>query len=161
MPVSVSSEGVETFDQKLNAFRTEIKAAVDAREKKEVTLVVTEKEVNSKLVQVLAEGELPLERILINFSDGRFLVYTIVETSGVNAKTGAIGRIEVVKGAPKIIIEDFNLGKLPLPKIVNMRVEQLANIVVRLQLADMSLEITSVQIKNRQLTVIGTTKTGT
>lgn len=96
----------------------------------------------------------------INFGDGYFLIYAVLDTPGVDAKTGAIGRIVVVNGDPKIVIQEFNLGKLPLPKTVNRRVEQLLNIMVSLRLADVSMEITNVQIKNHQLTATGTTKTG-
>lgn len=84
-------------------------------------MVITEKEANSKLVQLLAEGELPLKKILINFGDGYFLISALMDAPGVDAKTGAIGRIEISKGRPKVVLAEFNLGKLPLPKSVKMR----------------------------------------
>jgi hypothetical protein len=160
IPVAVSADASQSFDQKLDALKGQIKAAVDAGEKKQVSLVITEKEINSKLVQMLAEGELPsLKRVLINFDDGYFLTYAVVDTPGIDAKTGSMGRVEIIEGEPKVVIDEFNLGKLPLPKSVNRRVEQLLNIMVNLQLPDVSLDITGVEIKNHQLTVIGTTKT--
>ena len=160
IPVAVSADASQSFDQKLDALKGQIKAAVDAGEKKQVSLVITEKEINSKLVQMLAEGELPsLKRVLINFGDGYFLTYAVVDTPGINAKTGSMGRVEIIEGEPKVVIDEFNLGKLPLPKSVNRRVEQLLNIMVNLQLPDVSLDITGVEIKNHQLTVTGTTKT--
>lgn len=158
--VAVSADASQSFDQKLDALKGQIKAAVDAGEKKQVSLVITEKEINSKLVQMLAEGELPsLKRVLINFGDGYFLTYAVVDTPGIDAKTGSMGRVEIIEGEPKVVIAEFNLGKLPLPKSVNRRVEQLLNIMVNLQLPDVSLDITGVEIKNHQLTVTGTTKT--
>ncbi len=160
IPVAVSADASQSFDQKLDALKGQIKAAVDAGEKKQVSLVITEKEINSKLVQMLAEGELPsLKRVLINFGDGYFLTYAVVDTPGIDAKTGSMGRVEIIEGEPKVVIDEFNLGKLPLPKSVNRRVEQLLNIMVNLQLPDVSLDITGVEIKNHQLTVTGTTKT--
>jgi len=160
IPVAVSADASQSFDQKLDALKGQIKAAVDAGEKKQVSLVITEKEINSKLVQMLAEGELPsLKRVLINFGDGYFLTYAVVDTPGINAKTGSMGRVEIIEGKPKVVIDEFNLGKLPLPKSINRRVEQLMNIIVSLQLPDVSLDITGVEIKNHQLTVTGTTKT--
>ncbi len=160
IPVAVSADASQSFDQKLDALKGQIKAAVDAGEKKQVSLVITEKEINSKLVQMLAEGELPsLKRVLINFGDGYFLTYAVVDTPGIDAKTGSMGRVEIIEGEPKVVIAEFNLGKLPLPKSVNRRVEQLLNIMVNLQLPDVSLDITGVEIKNHQLTVTGTTKT--
>jgi hypothetical protein len=160
IPVTGSPEAVQNFDQKLDELEGQIKAAVDAGENKEVSLVITEKEIYSKLAQMLAEGELqPLEGVLINFGDGYFLTYAVVDTPGIDAKTGLKGRVEIIKGEPKIVIDEFNLGKLPLPKSVDKRVEQLLNIIVSLQLPEVSLDITSVEIKDHQLTVTGTTKT--
>jgi hypothetical protein len=160
VPVAVTADAAQSFDDKLKSADTQIKAAVEAREKREVSLVITENEANSKLVQMLAEGQLPLKRILINFGDGYFLTYAVLDAPVIDAKTGTIGRIEIVDGKPKIAVDEFNLGKLPLPESVKARVEQLANIMVSLQLADVPLDITSVQIKDRQLTITGTTKTG-
>lgn len=158
--VAVSAEAAQSFDLKLRNAKAEIETAVNTGQKKEVTLSITDKEVNSKVTQIKAKGELPVRELLINFRNGDFLAYAVVDTPGVNAKIGAIGRVEVVNGTPKIVITDFNLGKLPLPKTINRRVEQILNIMVSLQLSDVSVEISNVQIKNHQLTIIGTTKTG-
>jgi len=160
IPVAVSADAVQSFNQKLDELEGQIKAAVGAGENREVSLIITENEINSKLVQMLAEGELPLlKRILINFGDGYFLTYAVVDTPGIDAKTGLMGRVEIIEGEPEIVIDEFNLGKLPLPKSVDKRVEQLVNIIVTLQLPEVSLDITSAEIKNHQLTVTGITKT--
>lgn len=58
-PVAVSAEAAQSFDQKLSSLKSEIEAAVNAGQKKEVTLVITDKEINSKLTQIRAKGELP------------------------------------------------------------------------------------------------------
>ena len=161
IPVSVSADAVQSFDQKLDELDSQIKAAVGAGENREISLIITEKEVNSKLVQMLAEGELPiLKRILINFGDGYFLTYAVVDAPGIDAKTGLMGRVEIIEGKPKIVLDEFNLGKLPLPKSVDKRAEQLVNIIATLQLPETYLDITSVEIENQQLTVTGITKTG-
>ncbi len=160
VPVTVTADAAQSFDDKLKSADTQIKAAVEAREKKELSLVITENEANSKLVQMLAEGQLPFKRILINFGDGYFLTYAVLDAPVIDAKTGTIGRIDIADGKPKIVIDEFNLGKLPLPESAKVRVEQLANIMLNSQLAGLPLEITSVQFQDHQLTVIGTTKTG-
>jgi hypothetical protein len=160
VPVTVTADAAQSFDTKLESTNAEIKAAVEAREKRQVNLTITESEANSKLVQMLAEGELPMKRALLNFGDGYFLGYAVVGAPVIDAKAGAIGRIEIQNGKPKVIIEEFNLGKLPLPDSAKVRVEQLANIVVSLKLADIPLDITSIQIQDHQITIDGTTKTG-
>src|SRR4030043_139911 len=160
VPVTVTADAAQNFDDKLESADTQIKSAVEAREKREVNLVITENEANSKLVQMLAEGQLPLKRILINFGDGYFLTYAIFDAPVIDAKTGTIGRIETADGKPKVVIDEFNLGKLPLPQSAKARVEQLANILVGLQLAGVPVDITSVLIQDHQLTITGTTRTG-
>jgi hypothetical protein len=159
-PVTVTADAAQSFDTKLESAQTQIKAAVAAGDKREVNVTITESEANSKLVQMLAEGQLPLKKILINFGDGYFLTYAVVDAPVIDAKTATIGRIEVAAGKPKVVIDEFNLGKLPLSVSAKDRVEQLANVLVSLKLADVSLDITSVEIKDHQLTVKGTTKTG-
>jgi hypothetical protein len=157
-PVAVSADDAQNFDKKLDSLKTQAIEASQIGEKEEVSLVITEKEANSKLVQLLAEGELPLKKIMINFGDGYFLISAVMDAPGVDAKTGAIGQIEISKGKPKVVLAEFNLGKLPLPKSVKVKVEQLLNIMVNLQVSDFPVEISDVQIKNHQLTVTGTTK---
>lgn len=151
-PVAVSAEAAQSLDQKFEALETEIDEAIAAGEERETALVITEKEVNSKLVEVLAEGDLPFDQILVNFREGRFLIYAVADVPGVAARTGAIGRIQVVNGDLEIVIEDFDLGKLPLPQAVNGGVEKLLDIMVKLKLADVPLEITDVEISDRKLT---------
>jgi len=160
VPILPSSEAAQSFDQKISSAKDEIDAAVGAGQAKQVTLTITDKEVNSKMVELRAKGELPVRDASINFGDGKFLAYAIVDTPGINAKTAAIGHVEIVNGSPKIVIEEFNLGKLPLPESADRRAEQLMNVMVRLQLSDVPLEITNIQIKDHELTVTGTTKTG-
>ncbi|MCJ7515706.1 MAG: hypothetical protein MUO89_07065 [Dehalococcoidia bacterium] len=161
VPVNVTADAAQSFDDKLKSLDTQIKADVEAGQKREENLVITESEANSKLAQMLAEGQLPLKRgSLINFGDGYFLAYVVVDAPVIDAKMGAIGRIEIKDGKPRVIIEEFNLGKLPMSVSAKARVEQLANIMVSLQLSDLPLDLTSVQIQDHQITISGTTKTG-
>ena len=157
-PVAVTAEAAQSFDQKFEALEMEIDQAIAAGEERETALVITEKEVNSKLVEVLAEGDLPFDQILVNFREGRFLIYAVADVPGVAARTGAIGRIQVVNGDLEIVLEDFDLGKLPLPQAVNGGIEKLLDIMVKLKLADVPLEITDVEISDRELTVSGLIK---
>jgi len=159
IPVAVTAEAAQSLDQKLEAVETEIDEAVTVGEERKISFVMTEKELNSKLVEVLAEGELPLNEVLVNFREGYFLAYAVMDVPGVAAKTGAIGQMQVVNGDAKVVIEDFDLGKLPLPQAVNSGVEELLDIMLRLKLADLPLEITDIEISNRELTATGLIKT--
>jgi len=158
-PVALSADAAQSYDDKLETANTQIKSAFDARQKREVNLTITESEANSKLRQMLAEGQLPLKAILINFGDGNFLTYAVVDAPIIDAKIGMIGRIEIADGKPTVVVDEFNLGKLPLPQSAKVRAEQLANIILSLQIADVPLDITSVQIADHEITVSGTTRT--
>lgn len=160
VPVAVTADAAQSFDQKLESADSQIEAAVEAREKREVNLTVTEEEVNSKLVQMLAEGQLPLKRVLVNFGDGYFLTYAVFDAPVMDAKTGAIGRIDIVDGKPKVIIDEFNLGKLPVPESTKTRIEQLANLLVSSQIAGIPVDINSVEVTNHELIISGTARTG-
>ena len=155
-----SPEAAQSFDQKISSAKAEIEAAADTGQAKQLTLTITDREINSKMIELRAKGELPVREALINFGDGNFLAYAVIDTPGINAKTAMIGQVEIMNGSPKIVLGDFNLGKLPLPESAEQRVEQLLNIMVDLQLSDVPLEITDVQFSNGELTVTGTTKTG-
>lgn len=160
LPVAVSAEAAQNLDQKLETVDEEIEAAVAANEEKEVRLIITEQEINNKMLDALAEGESSLKKIAINFDNkGRILVYAELETPGVDVKTGAIGQIQVMDGKPTIVIEDFDLGKLPLPQAANSGVEKLLNIMLELKLTDIPVELTAVEITDTQLTATGLTKT--
>ena len=156
---TVSSEAAESLAQKLEAFDKEIEDAVSNGKKVKVNLTITEKEINSKFVEALAEGELPLNEIKINFRENRFLVYAVADVPGVAAKTGTIGRIDVEDGNPKIVVEDFDLGKLPLPQVADRGVEKTLDIMLKLRLTELPVEIKDVEISGRRLTVTGVTKT--
>jgi len=154
-----SPDAAQSFDQKISSAKADIDAAVDSGQKKEITIAITDKEVNSKMIELRAKGELPVRESLLNFGDGQFLAYAVIDTPGINAKTATRGQVEIVNGSPKIVIEDFNLGKLPLPESVDRRAEQLLNLMVKSQLSDVPLEITNIQILDHQIIVTGTTKT--
>lgn len=159
VPVAVTAEAAQSLDQKIETLETEIDEAVAAGQEREMSFVVTEKELNSKLIELLAEGELQLNEVLVNFREGYFLVYAVVDVPGVAARTGAKGRLQVVDGDAKVLIEDFDLGKLPMPQSANSGIEQLLDIMISLKLADLPLELTGIEINNGELTASGLVKT--
>lgn len=159
VPVAVTAEAAQSLDQKIETLETEIDEAVAAGQEREMSFVVTEKELNSKLIELLAEGELQLNEVLVNFREGYFLVYAVVDVPGVAARTGAKGRLQVVDGDAKVLLEDFDLGKLPMPQSANSGIEQLLDIMISLKLADLPLELTGIEINNGELTASGLVKT--
>lgn len=168
IPVLPDEKSALAFEEKIASFENEIEDAVENNQKKEVNLQVSEKEINAKLSKELAKakarpnGKPLIKNMLINLRNsngGEFLIYAELEVPGVNAKTGIVGHVKMVDEKPRIVVTEFNLGKLPVPGGLNQTIEQLLNIMVGIKLADLPLTITNVEIKNRQLTVTGITKT--
>ena len=159
VPVPVSAEAAEKFDQKIDAWEAEIEDAVANDKEMVITLTITEQEINNKILDILAEGELPIKEALVNLGEGYLLAYVVIDNPGVDAETGTLALIEVEDEELKITVEDFDLGKLPLPQGVQDGVEKLVNILTKLKLTDLPVKTTDVQINNHQLIITGVTKT--
>lgn len=159
VPVPVSAEAAEKFDQKIDAWEAEIEDAVANDKEMVITLTITEQEINNKILDILAEGELPIKEALVNLGEGYLLAYVVIDNPGVDAETGTLALIEVEDEELKITVEDFDLGKLPLPQGVQDGVEKLVNIMTKLKLTDLPVKTTDVQINNHQLIITGVTKT--
>lgn len=157
-PVVMTAEAAQSLNQKFQAFKAEIEAAVKAGQEKKVSLTITEEEANSKLVEFLAEKELPLEKILINFGTNSFLGYVVLDTPVIAAKVGMTGKLQIVAGKPKIVIEKFNLGRLPLPKGTAENVTSFLNSMVKSPIEGLPLSITEIQIVKGQLIITGIAK---
>jgi len=158
-PVVLSSEAVDSVNQKLDDLKTSCVTASSSNTKKDVNLVLTEEEVNSTLVMALAEGTLPAKEVLVNFNDGYMLIYNAWSFPGLPIKTAVMGSIEVENGKPTFLIQDFFLGKLPVPNSVDMGVQQLANILIRLNapLEELKIDLKDVTISDGQIKITGIT----
>ena len=154
-PTQVSADSVESFDQKVDALKQKIEAANVANEKKEVTLTISEDEINSKVVELLAQGELPLKELLINFDEDLCKVYAVYNNPGINAKTGLLAQLMVNKGNIKIVVVDFQLGKLPLPKSLVKSVGSILDVMLRTEgiAEDLSIDITSITVGDKRLAI--------
>jgi hypothetical protein len=161
-PVVLSSEAVDSLNQKLSDVKKATAAAEGSKTAKEIQLVITEEEVNSTIVMALAEGTLPAKEMLVNFNDGYLLTYTAWNFPGLPFKTGLIGTLDVEKGKPRFVIRDFYLGKLPVPDFVDAGVQEWINILFKLNapMEELNFELKEVTIGDGQLKLAGTTKTG-
>jgi len=160
-PVVLSSEAVDSLNNKLNEVKKETAAAEGSKTAKDVVLVITEEEVNSTIVMALAEGTLPAKEMLVNFNDGYVLTYTSWNFPGLPVKTGIIGTLDVEKGEPKFVIRDFYLGKLPVPDSVDGGVQEWINILFKLNapMGELNVDLKEVTISEGQVKLVGTTKT--
>ena len=157
--VVLSSESVDSLNQKLNDLKTNCVTAGSSNTKSNINLVLTEEEVNSALVMALAEGTLPAKEVLVNFNDGYMLIYNAWSFPFLPIKTVIMGSMEVENGQPTFLIKDFFLGKLPVPDSVDMGVQQLANILIRLNapLQELKIDLKDITISDGQIQITGTT----
>lgn len=162
-PVLMTAEAVQRFDQKVETFVAEIEAAVAEGQEKQVSLVISEEEANSKLVDILAEGDMPLENVLINFLEGEFLACGIADIPGIDVQVAVRGRVEMMENGPKVVTEDVNLGRLPLSQgmrngIINSLLDfWVEPDEIETGLSDLPWQITDIQITDGQLAIVGET----
>jgi len=155
-PVPVSDEAAESFDQKVEDFEQEIAQAYPGEE---VALVITEEEATSKLAELAAAEQLPLEmnRVKINFNEGMVCGFAIVDV-GIEVQVALQAKIEAEDGKPKITIESLNFGRLPVPRTL---VDQVMIAIMR-QLGErwesVPVELHDITIEDGKLTIIGVMK---
>ncbi len=151
--VTVSAEALKSFEQKIGSFKKQAETAAEAKEKKQLTLSITNEEINSKIVEQLAEGELPLKQMAINFNEDVCKIYAVFNNPGIKAKVGLITQLTVQKNNIKLVVNDFQLGRLPLTKSVVKQMGNIADILVRLEgfTEDLPVEITSIAVEDELL----------
>jgi hypothetical protein len=160
-PVVLSSEAVDSLNKKLSDVKKATAAAEGLKTAKDIQLVITEEELNSTIVMALAEGTLPARETLVNFNDGYLLMYTSWNFPGLPVKTGIIGTLDAEKGKPRFVIREFYLGKLPVPDSVDGGVQDLVNILFKMNapMEELNFDLKEVTIGDGQLILAGTTKT--
>ncbi len=160
--VVLSSEAVDSLNKKLSDIKKVTAAADEAKTSKDVQLVITEEEINSTVVMALAEGTLPAKEMLINFNDGYVMMYTSWNFPGIPVKTGIIGTLDAENGKPVFVIHDFYLGKLPVPDSIDGGVQDLVNILFKMNapMEELNFELREVTISEGQLKLGGVTKAG-
>ena len=144
----VSFEAVESFDQKFETFEEEIKEAAAAKEARTIRLIITEEEINSKVVELIAENKLPMKELIINFNEDLCWVYVELRNPGIDAKSGVIVNLEAVDGEVKFKVFDFHLGRLLLPKSADDWLASLLEVVATTQspIEDLPVTLTGIEI---------------
>lgn len=131
-PVVLSSESVDSYNKKMSDLRSQMRPSSTGTNTSDITLTLTEEEVNSIIVMSLAEGTIPAKEILVNFNDGYLVLYSSWNFNLFPVKTGVIGSFDVEDKKPKFLLNSVFLGKLPLPSSINSSAQDLANIIIKL-----------------------------
>jgi hypothetical protein len=159
-PVVLSAEAVDSFNKKLSDLKKEAAVTDTTKPSKNIQITITEEEVNSVIVMALAEGTLPAKEMLVNFNDGYLLVYNAWSFPAAPVKTAVIGTLDIENGKPKFIIRDFYLGKVPVPQGFDQGIQDLVNIMIKMNapMEELRSDLKEVTISEGQLKMAGTTK---
>lgn len=113
-PLPVDDGAAGSLDDAIEAFSQEVE---DASPGDRVTLVLLEDEVNSKLNQLAAAEELPLRArdIRVHFLNGALQASAMTDL-GIDVQVAIEAQVAVEEGKPRITIQEFYLGRLPIPK---------------------------------------------
>jgi hypothetical protein len=108
----------------------------------------------------LAEGTLPAKEMLVNFNDGYLLVYNAWSFPAAPVKTAVIGTFDIENGKPKFIIRDFYLGKVPVPQGFDRGIQDLINVMIKMNapMEELRSDLKEITISEGQLKLAGTTK---
>jgi uncharacterized protein YpmS len=158
--IPVSAAAAQSYTDKYTAFETDVQDASAERVKKEVTITLTEEEVNSKIVELTAEGKFPFQDTLVSFKENECWIYLITDTPAANAKIGMILSPHIQNGGIKVDLLDFHIGKLPLPKSINETASDVINVLVNMEnpANKMPVDLTSISIGDKTFTLKGMTR---
>jgi hypothetical protein len=151
----VTADASKSFDNKVDTFKRDVTLAASAREKKEFSLILSENEINSKIVEQIAEGKFSFKEMVVSLHpDVAWTCFTF-DNQGIPAKVGVIATAVVEKGSIKWNISNFQLGMLPLSNSVNTYATSLVNIFSAMNnpLENLPLEITGVKFDDKKLTI--------
>jgi len=157
--VSVSAEAVKSYDKKIDAFKLDAEKAALAKETKEVSFTITEEEINSKLIEILAEGDLPIKEAFVNFTDNRIWVYTELTVVAIPTKVVMIGDASILKNQLQSNVDTLQLGRLPLPSSTIEKISSLINVLIKMDspFDNLPIKITSIGINGKAFTLKGLT----
>jgi hypothetical protein len=151
----VTSDASKSFGNKIDTFKRDVTLAANAKEKKEFSLVISENELNSKIVEQIAEGKMPFKELVVSLRPDACWIYFVLDNPGINAKVGIITKAEIVKGSVKLNLVDIQLGMLPLPNSINEYVGNLLNIFVKMEnpAESLPLELSGIKFDDKKVTI--------
>jgi len=158
-PVATSSQAAQQFDTKVNSFETSVKQSAPGTS---VTLTLTQEEINSKIATELSTADMPdnvkVNSVSVNLENGQILASAKVNYSGIEVNVGATAKIEVSNGQAYVVVQDLDMGKVPLPQSVK---DQLTGMIPddgKISLSDVPLDIQGITVQDGQVVVQGVTK---
>lgn len=158
-PVATSPEAAQQLDTKWDSFQSTAQQAAPGAV---VSVTLTQEEVASKVAQELPTVKMPknvgVSDVNVNLVDGKILASGTVSYSGIRANVGMEATIETENGEPVIVLQNLDLGKLPVPQSVK---DQIRNIIPdngKISLSNLPADINNVQVVNGEIVISGVRK---
>lgn len=127
----------------------------------QVTVTITQQQLNSYLVSKLAEMQQDEPRLsdpVVVLTGGNMEVYGKVTQSGITLDAKSVLQPQVTEGSPTLDVISVDLGGIPVPDTMTNRLETLVNNALNDYLAQNGgrFTITTLSIDEGQMTVTGT-----
>ena len=124
-----------------------------------VTLILIEEEVNSRLNELATGGQLPMRMrdIRVHFDEGVVKCSAIVDLV-IDVQVAVEAKIGIQDGKPDITIEQFYLGRLPIPKTLTYNVIAALIDGADKRLQSLPIKLTRIVIGNGWMIISGEVK---
>lgn len=145
--IPVTYEAAQRLDDKIEALRRQVDEASAMGRRIEVTLVITEEEATSKVLQLSRSGEvnLDIKFAQIHFLDGTAYLFGEVDVV-IKMDISLEAEIEVKEGEPDITIRGLHVGRLPIP-------ETLVDQVMRAVMSHYKERLDSIRVDLEEITI--------
>ncbi len=160
-PVVPSQQAVQAFDTKWTSFNSVVQNATPGTK---VSLNVTQEELTSKVNEELksAQAQLPpnlsIGNVSINLQDGKVLVSAPIKYYAIEGAAGMEVAVQTVNGTPAIVVDNIDMGKLPIPDAIKNQITGMIPNNGVISLGNLPVDVTGIQIVNGQLIMNGVTK---
>lgn len=158
-PVISNPQAAKELDTKWQEFRQGIKTAKAGTE---ITVTLTQDEINSKINEELKTVKLPdgvgVSNLNVNLVDGKLLLAADVNYSGIGSKAGMEASVETVNGEPVLRVNNVEIGKLPIPQSLKDQLSKLIPENGIIKLSDLQLGNQNITIVDGKIVITGVTQ---
>lgn len=157
--VPSNAQAVQSFDTKWDNFNNTVAQASPGTQ---VTVTLTQEEVNSKINEELETVDLPagltVSNMNVNLVGGKILLSADVKYSIFSGNAGMEATVQIINGQPSISVTDVDMGALPIPQSLKDQLKGLIPEGGLIQVSDLGFNTQNVQIIDGQLVISGVTK---
>jgi len=162
-----------SFEQQIEDLKIAIASVCATGESKEVTLVVTETEVNDQATKLLTQVEVPedipleIKSVHINFEANDSVIAEIKSDAyGFELTIKLRAQVSVEEGKPKVEVTDVSFGFIPLPQSIKDRIvvyitQEIEDLLSRMTETAISCNGTTVSLEFKDINVQQTKMTVT